>query len=229
MRRTDRDHIRALPLFRNITQAHFNELMRAGRVQHLPARVTLVNEGEPSHFLHIIMEGTVELYCSNAGREITVDIIYPHTVFILAAVIRNEPYLSSARTLTEANILMLPSETVRRVLGSDAAFACAIAVELAARYNHIVQALMDQKLRSGAERLAKWILDTERQQGNQGRIVLPYDKRTLAAYLGMTPENLSRNLAMLTNHGVSGSGREIVITDRRALRSWATPVPPSAR
>jgi len=43
--------------------------------------------------------------------------------------------------------------------------------------------------------------------------------------LGMTPENLSRNLTSLAEHGISNTGREIVITDHEALRQWARPNP----
>ena len=145
--------------------------------------------------------------------------------FILAAVIRDEVYLKSARTLTPAQILMIPAAAVREVFDRDAAFARAIVGELALRYRDMVRALKDQKLRTGTERLANWILETDRQQGGSGRIVLPHDKRTLASRLGMTPENLSRNLASLAAHGVAGSGREIVIADRDALQRWAKPNP----
>jgi CRP/FNR family transcriptional activator FtrB len=83
----------------------------------------------------------------------------------------------------------------------------------------------NQKLRTGAERLANWILETDQRQGNRGRILLPYDKRTLAAYLGMTPESLSRKFASLVDHGVTGCRREVTITNREALRKWAKPDP----
>jgi CRP/FNR family transcriptional activator FtrB len=114
---------------------------------------------------------------------------------------------------------------VRDVFSRDAAFARAIVNELALRYRDMVRALKDHKLRTSAERLANWILETDRVQGGSGRIVLPHDKRTLAARLGMTPENLSRSFANLAAHGVTGSGREIVITDRAALQGWAKPDP----
>ncbi len=39
----------------------------------------------------------------------------PVSTFILAAVIRDEVYLKSARTLTPAQILMVPAQTVRDV------------------------------------------------------------------------------------------------------------------
>jgi CRP/FNR family transcriptional activator FtrB len=50
-----------------------------------------------------------------------------------------------------------------------------------------------------------------------------FDKRTLASRLGMTPENLSRNLALLAKYGVTSSGREIVIDDSSALQRFAKP------
>jgi len=225
VRQSDRDLVRALPLFRNVAEAHFNGLMNAAYLQRFPEHVRLINEGEPADFLHIVVEGTVELFGRSAGRETTLDIIRPVTTFILAAVIRDEVYLESARTLTPARILMLPAASVRDVFDQDAHFARAIVAELALRYRGLVRALKDQKLRTGAERLANWILESDRQQGGHGHVTLGYDKRTLAARLGMTPENLSRNLTSLAEHGISSSGREIVITDHAALQQWARPDP----
>ena len=147
------------------------------------------------------------------------------TTFILAAVIRDEPYLKSARSLTPARILMLPAAAVRDVFGRDAHFARAIVAELASRYRSLVRALKNQKLRSGTERLANFILQCDCEQGGNGQVTLGIDKRTLASRLGMTPENLSRNLAGLSEHGLVSRGRNIVITDREALARWAKPNP----
>jgi CRP/FNR family transcriptional regulator, transcriptional activator FtrB len=225
MRRSDLDLVRGLPLFRETTPEHFDMLVGAALLQKFPPQLTLIREGEQADFLHVIVDGAVELFAESDGRETILEIIRPVTSFILAAVIRDEVYLKSARTLTPARILMIPAAAVRDVFGRDSAFARAIVNELALRYRDMVRALKDQKLRNGAERLANWILEADRQQGGSGCVVLPYDKRTLASRLGMTPENLSRNLASLAAHGVAGSGREIVITDRDALQRWARPNP----
>ncbi len=47
------------------------------------------------------------------------------------------------------------------------------------------------------------------------------NKRTLASRLGMTPENLSRNFALLAKYGVKSSGRDFVIEDSSALEHFA--------
>jgi CRP/FNR family transcriptional activator FtrB len=183
----------------------------------------LINEGELPDFLHIVVEGTVELFASSNERQTTIRIVRPVSTFILAAVIRDGVYLKSARTLAPAHILMIPAAAVRDVFGRDARFARAVVNELAAHYRNLVRELKNQKLRTGTERLAAWILTEDRQQGSRGHVELTFDKRTLASRLGMTPENLSRNLVTLTTHGVSTRGRKIDIVDRDLLERCAKP------
>jgi CRP/FNR family transcriptional regulator, transcriptional activator FtrB len=225
MRNSDADLVRALPLFRDMTAARFDTLMAAALLQRFPQHVALLQEGEAPDFLHILVEGTVELFATWEGQETTIDILRPVTTFILAAVIRDAVQLTSARTIAMSRVLMIPAQTVRDVFGQDAVFARAIVDELAERYRSTVRILKDQKLRNGTERLANWILREDHRQGGGGRVVLAHDKRTLSSLLGMTPENLSRNLAGLLAHGVTSGGREIVISDREALQRWAKPGP----
>lgn len=225
MRLQDSEIIRALPLFRGMSDAQFDDLVRAAFLQRFPAHVVLIKEGELPDFLHVVVEGAVELFATHRGRETTIDIIHPVTTFILAAVVVDGVYLNSARTLTPARILMIPTEAVRHVFGQDAMFARAVVNELASRYRGVVRELKNQKLRTGVERLAAWILATDAEVGGKGRFAIAYDKRTIASLLGMTPENLSRNLATLAADCISSEGREIAITDRSRLTRIAAPNP----
>ena len=56
--------------------------------------------------------------------------------------------------------------------------------------------------RSSVERLANWILTEASRDNTQEIVVIPFDRGTLASHIGTTRENLSRNLALLTEHGV---------------------------
>jgi len=223
VRSSDWETIRALPLFSGMSEPNFDELVAAAFLQRFPQHMTLINEGSLPDFLHIVTDGSVELYGVHDHHETTIDIIRPVTTFILAAVIRDEVYLKSARTLTPSQILMIPAQTVRSVFDRDHAFARAIVNELANRYRSVVRSLKNEKLRTSAERLANWILRADAQQGYQRNIELAFEKRTLASSLGMTPENLSRNLALLTKYGVRSSGRDIIIEDSKALERFAKP------
>jgi CRP/FNR family transcriptional activator FtrB len=223
MRKEQCDLVRALPLFEDVAAAHFDALMDAALLQRFPQGVTLISEGEMPDFLHIVVDGMVELFARHGDHETSLDIIEPVATFILAAAVRDEVYLKSARTLTPAQVLMIPAAAVRKVFDRDAAFARAIVGELALRYRGVVRALKNEKLRTSAERLANWILQEDMRQGQRRDVRLRIDKRTLASYLGMTPENLSRNLAQLARHGVRSMGHRLVINDADALRRFANP------
>jgi CRP/FNR family transcriptional activator FtrB len=225
MRAQDSDLIRTLPLFHDMSGELFEELIHAAFLQRFPAHVVLIKEGELPDFLHVTVEGAVELFATYEGSETTIDILRPITTFILAAVIQDDVYLKSARTLMPARVLMIPAPAVRSVFGRDANFARAVVSELALRYRSIVRELKNQKLRTGLERLANWILQTDIQTGGTGRFELAYDKRTIAALLGMTPENLSRNLATLAADCIASETRAITIVDRDRLVQIARPDP----
>ena len=225
MRPSEHELVRSLPLFQAVSPEQFEVLMSAAFLQRFPQGVTLINEGDLPDFLHVVVEGSVELFAKHGRHETTLDIMQPVTTFILAAVIRDEVYLKSGRTLTSAQVLMIPAQTVRDVFDRDAGFARAIVNELATRYRVVVRSLKNEKLRTSAERLANWILRQDARQGERGVVELDIDKRTLASRLGMTPENLSRNLAQLAEHGVRNMGHSFVVENRTALARFAHPNP----
>ena len=215
--------IRALPLFRGMSHDNLEGLASAASLKSFAPHVTVITEGNLPESLHILVEGSVELFGRHDGHETTIDIMLPSMAFTLSEVISEAVYLKSARTLSATQILVIPAKIVRDMFERDAGFARAIAKELADRYRGIVRALKNEKLRGSAERLANWILHTGAEQGGQRRIELAFDKRTLASSLGMTPENLSRNLALLSKYGVKSAGRDIVIEDPVALEKFAKP------
>lgn len=225
MRPQDSDVVRSLPLFSGMSDTLFGNLVHAAFLQRFPAHVVLIKEGELPDFLHVVIEGAVELFSSYRDSETTVDILHPVTTFILAAVIQDDVYLNSARTLAPARILMIPAEAVRNVFGQDAMFARAVVGELAKRYRGVLRELKNQKLRTGLERLANWLLKADAAAGGTGNVIFNYDKRTIASLLGMTPENLSRSLATLAADCIVSEGREVRITDRERLVRIAVPNP----
>ena len=225
MRPADIDHVQTLPLFRGMEPARFDELVGGAMLQRFPAHVELIREGDRPDFLHVVVEGLVELYSERDEDELGFSLLRPYSTFILAAVARDSLYLNSARTLSAARVLMIPAETVRTAIDADPAFARAIVLELAMAYRRVLKELKDRKFRPTIERLANWLLREMEHNGSGGRLRLPFDKRKLAAHIGTTPENLSRTFAALGAHGVEAHGREITISDTAQLTEIAKPDP----
>jgi len=225
MRDSDLDVIRALPLFAEMNLANFDQLMQNAYFQRFPPHVQLITEGDPADFLYIVTEGAVELFSQANGRETTMAIVTPVSGFILAATLKDVVCLMSARTSVKSCLLLIPSAAIRAMFLRDPAFARSMVVELATAYRSMVKALKEQKLRSSVERLANYLLRQRREHGDASGFDLDIDKRTLAALLGMTPENLSRAFAALKAQGVQVEGRKIRLTAPATLQAFAAPTP----
>lgn len=217
--------VRKLHLFEDMTEDCFRRLMRGSYVQNFPPQIDMISEGDPSDFLHIVLSGSVELYSTWNHRETSLSIMRPVSTFILAATIRNAPYLMSARTLEKSRIALIPSQDVREVFGDDADFARAIVRELAMRYRGEVKNTKNLKLRTSLERLANHLLRLQKDAGGADQFELPVEKRRLASFLGMTPENLSRAFKGLVPFGVQVNGNRVTILDNEDLEGFAKPSP----
>jgi len=217
--------LKALPLFADMEAASFAGLLDAALLQQFPAGVVLVREGDTADFLHVLIDGLVEIYTELNGGEWGISLVKPVTTFILAAVVSDQPYLNSVRTLSDSRVLLIPAQRVRAIFDQDVAFARVVAHELARAYRTAIKKLKGQMARSSIERLANWVLAEANRAASGTNVVIPFDRGTLASHIGTTRENLSRNLALLTEHGVRIRGREIVIDHKEQLEAFARPEP----
>lgn len=215
--------IRSLELFSGLDDACFAALMRGAYVQNFPPLIELISEGEASDFLHVVISGSVELFASWNGRETTMATVEPVATFILAATIRNAPYLMSARTLEKSRIVLVPSEDVRAIFDVEPTFARAVVGELANAYRRVVKNTKNLKLRTSLERLANYFIYRSEAAGGVASFDLGIEKRRLASYLGMTPENLSRALRQIQPYGVEVEGSHVSLTNIDELRQFAKP------
>ncbi|GAB5511379.1 MAG: transcriptional activator FtrB [Hyphomicrobiales bacterium] len=218
-------NIRALALFKDMEEEHFQSLLRGAYVQNFPPQIDLIHEGDPSDFLHIILTGTVELFAKWNNRETTMATVRPISTFILAATIKDAPYLMSARTLEKSRIVLLPSNDVRDIFEADGKFARAIVTELAQCYRSVVKNTKDLKLRTSIERMANYLLRQHTNAGGTSSFELRMEKRRLASYLGMTPENLSRAIKALRAYDVEVDGPIVTVKNVEDLRNLAKPSP----
>jgi len=226
VRAHDHERCRSLPLFKNTRPETYRDLTAGAHVQRFPASTLLLLEGDAVDFLYILLDGQVELHGTWNDRETVLAVLQPMSMFILAAVVLDADALMSARTLERSEILMIPGDAIRRAMVEDIQFGAAIARDLAGGFQSMARTVKNQKLRSGVERLANYLIVLNASEGGGDRdLVLPHEKRVLASLLGMTPENLSRAFAALRKYGVGVNGAVVTIANLNALRALAKPDP----
>ena len=245
MDRSNLDSLTAMPLFATLSAAVLERVKAQSFIQSQPVDAILFEQGQTAQFLHVILSGRVALVGSSttasdpdhpaahngaepspvlapAGdREAIIEIFGTGDVVTIAAVLLNLPYMMSARVIAPTRIAYIPAPVIRHCLDHDAGFAKEVALMLARHWRLLSRQLKDQKLRSGTQRLGAYLLTlSDGRTSGRAEIEMPMDRRTLASWLGMSAENLSRALAQLKPVGLQVSGRHAQIDDIARIRAF---------
>jgi CRP/FNR family transcriptional activator FtrB len=212
--------LRSIQLFKSLSDPSLPTLLKSASIKYFPARIVLFSEGDRATTLYTLLQGSIELFSEHHDRRSTIAVIRSIKPFVLASITDNINPMS-ARTLARSDLLLVPLPVIHRLMDTDPAFARAIAYELAGDVRDIIEDFKSHRLRTSIERVAEWIIRSDEAAGGAGSFVIPHDKCTLASYLGMKPESLSRNLAALGSAGVSVRGRQVCVSDPAALADIA--------
>jgi CRP/FNR family transcriptional activator FtrB len=230
LNQTEQSALYALPLFEHLPVTVFERLVEQGFVQSEPAEAVLFQEGDMPKFLHVILSGKVALFATASSaedarrsqqREAIIEIFSAGEVVIAPAVLLGLPYLMSARIIETARIAFLPAPAIRELLQESHGFAREAALMLARHWRLLARQLKDQKLRSAPQRLGRYLLTLANgAPAGPVDVELSFDRRTLASWLGMSPENLSRSIAQLNEVGVHFRGRSASIDNVGRLHAY---------
>jgi CRP/FNR family transcriptional activator FtrB len=216
----ERDLLRSIPLFSNASEEHLASILTAATHREAAARTVLFAENDPVKCLFVLLSGAVELFSERDDRRVTLAVVLPPHPVATSSIFANRS-LVCARTLEPSELIVVPANLIFDLISRDVGLAHAAAVELASEQDQMIQDLKSHRLFKTSERVADWILRRDGKTGGTGNIVIPFDKRVLASYLGMAPEQLSRHFAALASAGILIQGRNIKLTNREALAEIA--------
>lgn len=206
--------------------ASFSELPRPllGRLagvsgfQHIGKGSILFREGERSHFVYALVEGSVSLFKGPRHEEIVAEFMEAGDLFLIPPAILTLPYMVTAKAVTDVLIVMIPAEEFIRFSETELAFSVALNHVLASHWHLLLRHLTQTKSRAADTRVMQYLMDSAGVAEGSARFCLPGSKKDLAAHLGITPETLSRSLKRLSRLGVTSTGSEMRIVDISRLR-----------
>jgi len=209
--------LRSVPLLGRISEEHLQDIAAAGSLRTAPSRTILFNEGDRVDHLFVLIRGVVELFSEHDERRFTISVVRVAQP-LYACSIHADRHPLSARVLRASELVSIPTKLIIELLSHDAGFGDAFARELAKQSLEIIEDFKKHRLLNSTARIADWMLERDGQSGGNGQIEIPFDKRVLASYLGMTPEQLSRGFATLMSSAVvKVDGRIISIHDAALL------------
>ena len=178
-------------------------LLASARLVALQRGDSLFHRGDTAHAVHVVVEGWVKLYrVAPSGAEAVVAVMTRGQSFGEPIALRRAPYPVSAEASTDCRLIALPAQALLDMLRDRPEAAIAILSATFLHLHQLVEQIEQLKARSGAQRVAEFLLELCPSGAESATVTLPYDKALIAGRLGMKPESLSRAFARLREHGV---------------------------
>jgi len=215
--------LREVPLFEGMEPAALDRLAAGAILLDTPGKTVIFKRDDVCRGIYAVVSGQVKLALQGAqGGERVVELVGPGGVFGEIAVL-NGRHLLTAETLVDTRLVHVVKATVLAELECAPAFTRAIVAALSRRFQHLLGALEDCTLRSGAERVSSYLLAQLPPNPVNGHAVvtLPARKGVIASQLNLTHEHFSRLLHEIQAAGlIQVNGRQILISDIEKLRTY---------
>jgi CRP-like cAMP-binding protein len=192
------------------------------RVRNYPRGGTIFLRGERATAIYLVAKGWVKLYrISPNGTEAVVGVFTKGSSFGEAVAFRHSTYPVAAEAVSDCRLLRIEADTILRLIRENPEVAISILSATFVHLQNLVAQVEQLKARTGAQRVAEFLLDLANCEVGACEVILPYDKILIAGRLGLKPESLSRAFAKLKEHGVTIQQSHAIIADVAVLRDFA--------
>ena len=206
-------------LFASLPPAICDTLLEAAQIRRFRRGQTVFHHGDTAHAIHVVIEGWVKLYrIAPSGTEAVVGVMTRGQSFGEPIALRRAAYPVSAEATTNCQLLALPAQAFLDMLQTHPETAISVLSATFMHLQELVEQIEQLKARSGAQRVAEFLLELCPEGCESTTVILPYDKALIAGRLGMKPESLSRAFARLREHGVRINQSSAVISSTGRLR-----------
>lgn len=220
MQRNVADILHDCRFFSAVEGESFRRLATIARLAKFPKDKLIFREGDPCPGMYIVDEGLVRVYKTGPqGKEHVLHMVGPGQTFAEVAAIGGFDCPANADAVAPTQCVLLPFEPFRKALQEDHELCLQMITSMTFWVRKLVGLLEDVVLRDAAGRLARYLLQADKDAA--GWIELPTLKRHVASHLNLTSETFSRTLRRLIDGGLiaerDSSRLEIVDAERLAV------------
>lgn len=213
--------ISLVPIFNHLDAADLQEMAKATQSESYRRGEIIYRPGEPADKLYIVHRGRIKIYrLSEAGKEQLIRILEPGDFTGELALFSRTVHDDYAEAMEDTELCTMRRNDLQEYLLKYPAISLHILSEFSNRLSHTEKLLARLATESTDKRIAGYLLELSESQGSS-TIKLPMTRKDLAAFLGTTPETVSRKLTEFEQAGWirQEKQQEIQILNRNALKS----------
>lgn len=198
-----RSFLREAPLFAELTDEEFREIVPAVREATLERGTSLFSRGDPAHAFYVVVEGWMKVFRTTvSGEEAVIGIFTRGQSFSEIAALAGETYPANAEAVTDSRLVVVPVDRIVSAISRDPNVAMTMLASVCRHVHRLVDEIEQVKGFSGIQRVAEFLIKQSPVESGACTIRLPYEKTLIASKLGMKAESLSRVFQRLRGYGV---------------------------
>jgi CRP/FNR family cyclic AMP-dependent transcriptional regulator len=189
-------------------------------VRNYPKNAILVNEGDETDSLYVVLSGRVRVYVSNdQGREVQVNAIGPGEYFG-EVTLDGGPRSASVMALQDCRCAVVKRGELQALMEKEPKFALHMVKKLASRVRDLTDNIRSLALMDVYGRVARLLLELAAER--DGRLVIdePLTHKDIASRVGASREMISRIFSDLTAGGYVGKEDGKLVIMRKPPPRW---------
>lgn len=200
------------PPFLGLSEQDIAALSRRAVTRAFPKNTIILNEGDQTDSLYIILSGRVKVFLANEeGKEIVLDTQGPGEYFG-EMVLDEGPRSASVMTLEPCRFQLIPKDDVKALLQSHPDFAMHLVRKLIYRGRVLTEHVKSLALQNVYGRFAKLLNEMAVPQDGKRVLQEKLSQQDMANRVGASREMINRIVKDLTTGGyISVDGQRIVI------------------
>jgi len=217
----DIEIVRQIPLFATLKAEELGYVVAVTVERRYERGDIILLEGDPGGALHYVHTGLVKVFkTSPEGKEQVLRLITPGHTFNDVPALDGGPNPASAAAMEPSVVYMMRRIDLKKLILERPAVAEAVTRTLAGALRHMVALVEDLSFRHVTSRVAKILLDQERE-AQKGQVVHRLTQQEMAALVGSAREVVGRSLKELEASGAIGlrQGR-VTVLDQGRLRMF---------
>ncbi len=211
--------LKQIKLFSGLQEAELQAIGSRTNTRVFPRNAIIVNEGDQTDSLYIVISGRVKVFSSDEeGKEVVLNTIGPGEYFGEVALLDEQPRSASVIALESAKLAMIPRADFLRYLNEYPPLATNLLKTLARRMRTETENIKTLALMDVYGRVAKTLLDLAAEK--DGKLVTErITHKEIANMVGASREMVGRILKDLRKGGyISVDSGRIIINEKLPAR-----------
>ncbi len=206
--------------FVNLDEVAIRNLAPHGAVRSFPKNAVVVNEGDPTDSLYVVLAGRVKAFVSGEdGKEVVLDTIDAGDYFG-ELVLDGGPRSASVMTLEPCRFFVIPRGDVEGLLGRNPAFARDLVYKLIGKVRSLTGKVLDLALKDVYGRFARFIDEHAVEQNGKRIVPERLTQHDIAARIGGSREMVSRIVKDLTAGGYISIDAKHITVHKKLPANW---------